>query len=344
MIDLWDKLKATKKPIVLYGMGNGADKIISVLQSKGIEISGVFASDDFVRNKVFHGFKVEKYSDLKARYKDMVVLLCFGTTLENVLQNIKRIASEQELYAPDVPVYGDVLFDGKYLENNRAYFERIYSLLADDISRKVFENTVKYKLSGKLQYLYDCETEPDELYESFLHLGDREIFVDLGAYRGDTVADFLSRVKSYSHIFAVEPDPKTFKKLTEQTKGIENITLINACVSDKSGKAPFDMNGSRGASISEGGALTDSVCIDDIPINSSQTLIKMDIEGAEKSAIYGGKNTILKYKPKMQISCYHKSEDLLQIPQAVLDIRSDYKIYMRHFKSVPAWDTCYYFI
>ena len=65
MKDLWTHLKETKKPIVLYGMGNGSDKIISVLNRYDIQISGVFESDGFVREKIFHGFKVTDYKTAK---------------------------------------------------------------------------------------------------------------------------------------------------------------------------------------------------------------------------------------------------------------------------------------
>ena len=56
--DLWRYLQSVKKPVVLYGMGNGADKIINVLNTYGIKISGIFATDGFVRDKCFHGFKL----------------------------------------------------------------------------------------------------------------------------------------------------------------------------------------------------------------------------------------------------------------------------------------------
>ena len=68
MKDLWNYLKEANKPIVLYGMGNGADKIISVLNRYGIKISGVFASDGFVRQKVFHGFNVTDYKTAKETF------------------------------------------------------------------------------------------------------------------------------------------------------------------------------------------------------------------------------------------------------------------------------------
>ena len=56
--DLWQYLAEAGKPIVMYGMGNGADKILAVCEAKGIEISDFFASDGFVRGHSFHGKKV----------------------------------------------------------------------------------------------------------------------------------------------------------------------------------------------------------------------------------------------------------------------------------------------
>ena len=53
--ELWEYLKTAKKPIVLYGMGNGADMIIKVLESYGVTYQDTFASDGFVRGHSFHG-------------------------------------------------------------------------------------------------------------------------------------------------------------------------------------------------------------------------------------------------------------------------------------------------
>lgn len=130
MINLWEYLKTADKPIVLYGMGNGADKIISVLESYGIKYSGVFATDGFVRDKYFHGLKLTSYDGLKEKYGNMIVLVCFGSARPEVIENIKRIAAEQELYAPDVPVYGGGLFTKEYAKNHRAELEYVYGRLA----------------------------------------------------------------------------------------------------------------------------------------------------------------------------------------------------------------------
>ena len=69
----------------------------------------------------------------------------------------------------------------------------------------------------------------------------------------------------------------------------------------------------------------------------------MDVEGAEKSAITGGTNT-LSNKPKLHIAAYHKSEDLYSLPLKIKEICPDYKIYMRKHKALPAWDINYIFV
>lgn len=344
MKDLWNHLKETQKPILLYGMGNGADKIISVCDNYGIKISGVFASDGFVRQKIFHGFTVTDYKTAKEKFGNMIVLVCFGSALPEVLENIRRIASEQELYAPDVPVYGDTLFNHEYVKSHREELEVIYNLLADEISKKVFENAVMYKLSGKIDYLFDCETPISEVYSSVLKLQNDETYFDLGAYRGDTVAEFLSNTNGYNYIVAVEPDKKTYNKLCIATQNIKNIHNVNACVGDIDGETFFDMLGSRGSSAGKGSDIINSVTIDALSSRYVPTYIKMDIEGAEIAALSGGIRTISMHKPKMQIAAYHRSEDLIAVPQEVLKINGDYKIYLRHFPCLPCWDMSYYFI
>ncbi len=340
-MDLWQYLKTTDKPIALYGIGNGADKIISVLQSYGIKMAGVFATDGFVRDKYFHDFKLISYTEMKEKLGDMIVLLCFGSGRPEVLDSILKLSTEQELYAPDVPVYGDGLFNTEYAQANADNLRYIYSLLADEKSKQTFENVVKYKLSGNVKYLFDCAVEENEPYESFLKLSNNECFLDLGAYNGDTVNDFISRTNSYKSIVAVEPDIKTFRKLKLNTENIKNISLINACITDHTGTSNFSMRGGRNSTVGLGEEIR-ACTVDEIGSNS--TFIKMDIEGEETKAIKGAYNTILNNKPKMQIACYHRVEDIFSIPKDILNIRKDYKLYLRRFKCLPAWDLNFYFI
>jgi hypothetical protein len=74
------------------------------------------------------------------------------------------------------------------------------------------------------------------------------------------------------------------------------------------------------------------------------SFIKFDVEGSELSALEGAKDTINRFRPVMKIACYHRSEDVFTLVQKVLEIRSDYKIYMIHTRCIPGWDTDFYFV
>lgn len=341
---MWNYLKQANRPIVIYGMGNGADKIIDTLSSYGLSPVGVFASDDFVRGQVFRGFTVQKYSDLKEKFPDMIVLVAFGTFRDEVLENIKKIASETETLAPDVPVYGGGLFTKDYALEHKAELERVYNLLSDDLSKKVFENTCKYRVSGNINYLFEIETTPDEAFKNILKLNKQEIYCDIGAYNGDTIDEFLSVTGEYQKIYALEPDKKNFKKLYKKYGENKNMFLFNSAVNDVSGKIGFLTNGGRNSVASELGEEIDALSVDDMLKGEKATYIKYDVEGMEEKAVLGSKKTIFNYKPKMLVSAYHKTDDYFTLPLLINSIRDDYKIYMRHYKYVPAWDTQFYFV
>lgn len=339
---LWEKLKKAQKPIYLYGTGNGADKILDILSEKDIEVSGIFASDGFVRSRVFRGFEVCSYSAAKEKNPEMVVLMAFGSEREDVRENVLKIKSEQEFYCPDVPLYGEGIFDVSYFEKNRENGEKIYSLLADEKSKEVYENIINAKISGDVSYLIFAETAKEDEYK-ILNLSDNEIFMDLGAYRGDTVEEFLSFAPSYEKIYAVEPDTKTYKKLLENTKE-RNIECINAAICDKDEILFIQNNKGRGTSVSETGTQFPGRSVDSILGGEKVTFIKMDVEGSEALAIDGAKESIKNYKPKLKIAAYHRNEDLFSLPLKILSIRDDYKMYIRHRPSFPAWDVDFIFV
>ena len=158
----WEELKEAKLPIVLYGMGDGADRILAALAAHGLQAAGVFASDEFVRGQVFRGFPVLRYEEAKRRFGPMLVLLAFGTGLPAVLARIDQIAQEQTLLAPDFPVVGNTPFDRTFYEAHRAELETVHSRLADAQSRRVFEDLLAYKRRWQIPYLRRCETDSDE--------------------------------------------------------------------------------------------------------------------------------------------------------------------------------------
>lgn len=346
MNDLWCYIKETDKPIALYGTGDGADKIMAKLQTDGTldKVQGVFASSGFVRDRYFNGFKVESFEDCLQRLgDDMIVLMCFGSSRPEVLENVDRIAARCEFYAPDVPVYGRNIFDKAFYEEHKPEITRVTALLEDDLSVRTMVNTVTNKLTGSIEPLKACETTPEE-ENSFISLKEGATFVDLGAYNGDTVLKYTSLCPGIEKIYAVEPDKRNFRKLRENTSHIEGITYINALISDTTGMSHIDLSKGRGVHEAKDGGDIESITVDDILKGEKVDFIKFDVEGNEHKAIEGSKESIKKYRPVMHMACYHRSEDIFDLPLEVLKIRSDYKVYMRHLPHVPGWDTAFIFV
>ena len=123
--NLWEHLKVTDLPIVIYGMGNGADKIIDEMDARGIPVSDFFASDGFVRGHSFHGKRVLSLSEVKEKYEKFIVLVAFGSSLPDVMERLYDLSEAHELYAPDVPVCGGELFDAEFYLAHETEFNAV---------------------------------------------------------------------------------------------------------------------------------------------------------------------------------------------------------------------------
>lgn len=333
---LWQKLACTNKPIILYGMGNGADKIINQLKKINIKIYGVMASDNFVRYQNFQGYTVKKLSDFEKELDDFLILLSFGSDLENVMNDIKKINENYHLLVPTVSLFGNEIVDDKFIVDNIEKINKAYMLLEDEKSKSLFTSLLQFMYTGELHFL-SLDSTTDEIYE-ILNLSDKESYLDLGAYDGDTVIEFIDHVNDYSYISAVEPNIKNYTKLKKNTEKYKNIEYINKGIEEKETEKYVIGKSGRMSYISDTGERKISTTsLDTLSKERKFTYIKADIEGMEEKMINGGKNT-LSEKPKLRISAYHKPSDLFTLILKINDINQNYKFYLRKLPYIPAWD------
>lgn len=341
---LWDELAAETRPIFLYGTGNGGDKILAALEKYNVTLTGVFASDGFVRDRYFHDYHVRSYSDVTAEYgNDIVVLLAFGTTLDSVKEFIYSLDRKHDLRIPDVPLYGGDLFDREYFVNHRELLSETAELFADDVSRKLFYDAVNFRLTGKTEYLTDTGETVQSLAELF---GNQTIgtMLDGGAFKGDSAAEFIEGVHP-KKILAVEADPKTFVKLSAYAESEKraDVVPVHAALFDRDGEMAYVSSGSRGSGKNgqnhrADGKTVPMRTIDTICGSMDIDLIKLDVEGAEDSALDGGRETILRSVPNMAVSLYHRTDDLYALVNRIHGMLPDHRLYLRRVPCIPMWD------
>ncbi len=353
--DLWDRLQQTNKKIILWGMGNGADKIINVLEARSLSVSGIFASDGFARGNLFHGMPVVTWGDIKETWgsENVIVLLSFGSSRPEVLENVLRVASECELYAPDVPAFGDGLFDRSFFEEHREELYAARALLCDDESRFIFDSVVSYKLSGNIKPLLAARSDEESVWREVIRPSTLSAAADLGAYNGDTVRQLLQKSKgTVRTVWAMEPDGRSFQKLEAYARAESSarVIAVNAGAWSSDTVLTFDKSGNRNSSFVENRSKTlaarpvkteevRALSLDTVLDGARVDYVKYDVEGAEREALLGSQRTVERYAPLLMLSLYHRNEDLYDLPLLVHRLFPKYQgFYLRRFGGIPAWD------
>ena len=352
---IWDKIKkiSASKPVILYGMGDGADKILNICADKSIKISGVFASDGFARGNYFRGFKVLSLAETEELYKNFCILTAFATREPEVIDRIYKLSEKYELYAPNFPVYGGGDYpDYDFFARNIGEINQAYTLLADNKSREVYINAINFMISGDIKYLRIIQTPKSEALD-LLDLKNGLYYIDAGAYDGDTILElnnyFAGKSAYINKITAFEPDKKNFAKLEKNIRenNLEKIAdLYNIGVWSEKKPLIFEPKSGRGANLSASGFKNpDIICADSInnilsdKINGeTPILLKYDVEGAESEALEGARFIIEKYAPDIIISVYHRTEDIFKILLDINKINPGYDFYMRKHRYIPCWD------
>ena len=124
---------------------------------------------------------------------------------------------------------------------------------------------------------------------------------------------------------------------------MEQVIFINKGVGNKCQTIMLDSSaiGTSGSRCGRGGKEAYITRIDDEVGEDKVTFIKMDVEGAELSALQGACKTIKANKPHLAICVYHKHSDLYDIPKYLLELVPEYRFVVRHYTSCM-WETVLY--
>ncbi len=344
--DMWDALKKESRPIVVYGMGNGADKLLRRFDQYGIVVADFFASDGFVRGHSFHGKRVKSFSEIKADYSDFVIVLSFASNRPDVINMLSDIDSKYDMLVPDMPVAGeDEYFDKKFYNENYSDILRAYETLCDEDSKFAFSAVINYRLTGRLEYLLSAYSEKSEIYSLISKVGTIQSIVDAGAYNGDTIRESIEFFPNLKSVVAIEADFKNFKKLQKYADTVEQIALtcVNAAAWSECCEGSFISSGNRNSSVSSTASYEHKesdirlIRIDSLA-QEKVDYIKYDVEGAEFEALVGSEKIISLYQPALLVSLYHRSRDVFSLVNYLKDKYPEYSFYIRRLLSVPAWE------
>ena len=343
-------------PLVMYGTGDGAEKITKVLRSFGREMAMYFSSDDFARGeRIFMDKPVVTYSDVCRKFDDFAVVLGFGTARPEVLWNIRRIASERKLFVPDIPPVSDISNIETKIQNeifllntDKEIMREVKAagrLFCDKRSRHLYSALLEFRVTGDISCLDGTAT--DDLYLPLYHSSVRyETAADLGADRGESTLEMLARFPMLERVLALEPDENNLRRIGKLIPTERRIEAYNVAAADSSYVFTMMQDGSRGGSSSRDPnpkrkavpRNVRAVSLDELLDNKGCELIHIDVEGMEREAILGAKDTISFFRPDMMVSVYHRWRDLWELPLMLHKLMPEKRLHLVRPDALPPWD------
>jgi FkbM family methyltransferase len=355
----FDKLLAgCGNRLVLFGAGNLGRKVLQCVRSIGIEPLAFADNGASKWGSEVDGVPVLSPKDGAARYGASALFLVtiwslghFYSETRAMLEglgctHVESTASLRWKFADRLlPDFCQDLPHKLYEQGTEV--RKAGSLWADDSSRRVYLDHVKWRALGDLGSLGPPVKEESYFLDSLYRIDDHEVFVDCGAYTGDTAEQVIRRNPAFSKIVAIEADPQNFDRLTKWIVTLEasvasRINALNIAVGAKRGKLRFQAGGGEGAKLAaDGNVVVECIPIDELATGAAPTFIKMDIEGAELDALEGARRSIQTHRPILSICVYHKQDDLWRIPLFIHRLVEDYRLFLRPH-DVDGWQlVCY---
>ena len=292
--------------------------------------------------KVVEGVPVESPKTAVQRYPDatFVVAIWNPSRKEGMMDRIQQLRSlgAQTVipFSALIPEYGDLLLPHLLWERPdyyRDYEEEIgrARALLDPAGQAEFDRQIRLRMGDFSGQFIDPGVTyfPADLFA----LRPNEVFVDCGAFDGDTIASFRTATADhFDRIIAFEPDPQNFAALKSGVNGDQRIVLQPYATSARRETLRFVAGDGEGSRISSTGTCeVETITLDEALDGIAPTYIKFDIEGSEPDAIEGGRETIARHRPKMAVCLYHAPDHLWSIPLRLNELLPNSRFYMRTY-------------
>ena len=349
------------KSLVLFGAGGLGRRTLAGLRRMDISPLAFSDNNPDLWGKEIDGVPILAPEDAARRFGDSAAFIVTiwraggGHRLSHTRQQLRRlhcscIVSFAYLFwkYPDIFLSYYCLDLPHKIIPEREDILAAFKLLADEESRQEYIAQMRFRLfldfdslpspSSSVQYF------PDHLFD----LNSEEVFIDCGAFDGDTIRAFMKRMDSlFKRIHALEPDPLNFRQLEEFIAALpqdvqSRIILHRIAAAEYRGQIGFTVTGNA-SSAADATAMMKVDCapFDQILSAEVPTYIKLDIEGAEMDALKGAAGLIRQHKPVLAVSVYHQQDHLWRIPLYLKTLFPDYQFFLRPHNE-EAWDlVCY---
>lgn len=335
----------SKKDVFIYGAGCFGRELQKVLRQHGVFIKGFI--DRNAGNISAEGVPVFYPSqvDNKREIRVIIGIVLDKQSLCSLKISLHDMGYEDVIDGQSIRAHYVYALYASGEEEPKKYFtdrlpdiEKAYSLMEDDESRMTYSCNLRAHILREYQDCRQVDFGIQYFVQDIPFQKGYSRFIDCGAYIGDTLQMLCEHNLTVKMAAAFEPNSKNFSRLANvyhsELKGkIDQAYFFPCGVSDAAMLKRFDEAGGSSSLTDTGNVFVQCVALDEALPDFAPTFIKMDIEGAEYSALLGAKKMIGGYKPDLAICVYHIIDDFFRIPLLLDSWNLGYKFYLRGHSS-----------
>lgn len=325
--------KICNKKLFFWGAGNTAKMYWDDI--KELEITPVYWIDSNAKEgDTIGGYSIYTPSKLKEEAYDYAIVIysmcpsTYQSIMKEAQKYTKYICSAEALY---------------YIYNQKAVLDVLMSL-NDEMSVVSLGEALKCRILGETNPIDIVENTSYFPFYEFVNSSEKEVYVDLGAFKGDTMEKYIFRKFGvFGRYYAFEPLKSNYKAMEYRVERLkrewglseDQIVCVNAGCGKEQGELVMRYNPgmSPAATALPSNAKIEEhvpvVCLDDYFREQIISVLKMDIEGMEREALEGGKKVIKRDRPLLAISIYHRLSDIIELPKLISRFEHQYKLDIR---------------
>jgi FkbM family methyltransferase len=347
---------AAKRDVYIFGAHQIGARIAHLCTERGYNVKGFLDNDLRKRGLELRGIPILNPNDVLMA--DEIVVVASGRYTNAILQQIAGFGwttvlnLHEFLFALNAPHQAEISSRkfSQVLTQDAYRFVSAFLDLDDEASRKVFDGLIEMRatLDTRVADTFKSPFNDEYLDSSFITSQDIAYYVDAGAFTGDTLERFERRFGPVSHAYLFEPELPAYYEGLKRFSDRDNVFFYNFGLSSQYAKFAYEPTFSYDPLHQIDNAIPNNITsfmqairLDDI-VTGKVTLFKLDIEGAEASAIRGASETIRRHRPKLCVCAYHRADDLWKLIDEVKQIDRTYRCGLRHYSDITD-DTSLYF-
>lgn len=335
--DVYNEIAKCPYEIYIWGAGSMAKEVRKRLEEKNIEVKGYVidivnnSMDPVVDNNIFD------INHLMENDKNIGIVMGHGH-YENI-NKLDQYPCVKKIYIIANPY---IQYQGPgeiWMSKNIHRISKLIEEL-DALSQKCLCAYYLVQNTYDAKFIINREFILKNIFDLVGKIGGQEVYVDVGAYTGDTVETFINESHNkYKKIIAIEPNTIAFEKLLENNR-LNNAVRLECCGLGEENETMFmdvnEMQSTHMDSSKYGKQEVDIYKYDDLLGDEEVTILKVFVPFMALSILKGAENSIKKYMPKLIINVgADNGTHILDVIEWIYNLEIGYSVKLRYDFPMP---------